>query len=417
MRQKAPPIRTILVGCNGYGEVLLKELLCLQVEGLVDLAAVVDPNHTGPGVQRAEAAGITHYSALIPALQEEKPEWTVVATPIHLHPVATITALEHGAHVLCEKPAAGCWDDAWAMHLAAQAPIGNTHRQVAIGFQWVFSPAVQALRTDLAAGRLGQPQRFASCVLWQREHSYFQRSPWAGQRECAGAIVNDSVLSNATAHHLHLLMHLARPPAEDSVPYSWRAALGRCHAIATCDSGIVDVDYAGIALRHCASHCVEMEWAPLFLLECELGCVHYQPGTGFAFHPHKGGPPIVYGDPEQAPLAKLRHCAQALQRQEVLPSSIAECADHLRLMEAIHSQALPAAQAPNTIHHRNPIDGGESLVVPDLAQHLLACWANEAIPPPSWMSTAQGSIPAITPTTDSATSPLPCGNGPHHTKP
>lgn len=385
------PLRTMLVGCNGYGAALLEELLCLQSEGLLTFQAVVDPDQGGTGSRRALAAGLHYHSRLTPALEQEKPEWVVVATPIHLHAPAVIAALEHGAHVLCEKPAAGCWEDALAMQQAAL----RYGRQLAIGFQWAFAPAVQELRNDLAAGRLGQPRHFASCVLWHRQQKYFRRNNWVGQRQADGQTVNDSILSNATAHHLHLLMHLARRPEITSAPCTWRSALGRTNTIATCDSAVVDVDYADVSLRHCSSHCVEIEWAPLLHLDCELGCVQYHADSGLHFYPRGGSVGITYGDPNQAPFAKLRHCALALRRQEPLPCGIGDCADHLRLMQAIHNQALPTTSGPAQVSLQRTADGSAGIVIPGLAERLLACWANATSTPPSWMTCAMGQVPHL----------------------
>ena len=78
----------------------------------------------------------------------------VVANPLHRPIVEGLLAA--GKHVLCEKPMAPTLEDAQAMVAAADA----SDRQTGIGFVFRRSPAVNAVRDQIASGAIGRPLHF-----------------------------------------------------------------------------------------------------------------------------------------------------------------------------------------------------------------------------------------------------------------
>ena len=78
----------------------------------------------------------------------------VVANPLHREIVEGLLAA--GKHVLCEKPMAPTVEDAEAMVAAA----GASDRQTGIGFVFRRSPAIGAIREQLASGAMGRPLHF-----------------------------------------------------------------------------------------------------------------------------------------------------------------------------------------------------------------------------------------------------------------
>ena len=70
----------------------------------------------------------------------------------HLHREIVEGLLAAGKHVLCEKPLAGSLADADAMVAAAD----RSDRVAAVGYTYRRSPAVEAIRRELAAGTLGE---------------------------------------------------------------------------------------------------------------------------------------------------------------------------------------------------------------------------------------------------------------------
>jgi predicted dehydrogenase len=78
----------------------------------------------------------------------------VVANPLHRQIVEGLLAA--GKHVLCEKPMAPTVTDAEAMVAAAEA----AGRETGIGFVFRRSPAINAIRDQLASGAIGRPLHF-----------------------------------------------------------------------------------------------------------------------------------------------------------------------------------------------------------------------------------------------------------------
>ncbi|TVR40365.1 MAG: gfo/Idh/MocA family oxidoreductase [Planctomycetota bacterium] len=383
MAMQTTAVRVLQVGCGGYGAFILRGLLDLQAEGLVQVVAGVDPAPRGAGAEVLAEAGLKAEADLDQALARHRPELVVIASPIHLHATHAISAMAQGAHVLCEKPAAGNLEDAQAMAAAAR----QYDRWCAIGFQWSYSPAVLQLKADIAAGRLGRPEELASCVLWARAHSYYQRNQWAGRAWLDGRWLGDSILSNATAHHLHHHLFLLGADGAAAAPDRMQAALGRVNAIDTCDSAVVDVMVGDTHIRHCASHAVAVEWAPLMRGRFSEGLLDYRPEAGgFIFQPRQGSA-RVYGDPEAHPHHKLRHCVLALREGTPIPCDVNCASVHLGLVEALqrpHDQGpSPAGEAPAELVGEVPMRGGSGLAVKGLEHGLLRCWANGA-EAPAW---------------------------------
>jgi predicted dehydrogenase len=130
----------------------------------------------------------------------EDPEVDVLdnAGPNGLHAAPTLAAVEAGRHVLCEKPLAPAPAQAWAMWEAAERA-GVVH---GCAYNWRFFPAVQALRSAVQAGELGELLS-VSCdftIPWREAGDSAWRRRDASQR---GGVVGDLM-----AHHIDLVRHL-----------------------------------------------------------------------------------------------------------------------------------------------------------------------------------------------------------------
>jgi predicted dehydrogenase len=127
-------------------------------EGLpeIRLAAIADVNPAFAtdtarrfGFARAEAGW-----EAVAAADDVDVVSVVVANPLHRQIVEGL--LDAGKHVLCEKPMAPTVEDAEAMVAAAKA----SGRETGIGFVFRRSPAIGAIREQLASGAMGRPLHF-----------------------------------------------------------------------------------------------------------------------------------------------------------------------------------------------------------------------------------------------------------------
>jgi predicted dehydrogenase len=145
-------VRTAILGTGFWAQASLIPALAAQPGATV--AAMVD---TVPG-QAARAAalvpGARPFASLDEAAAAAGPfDLVVIATPDRLHPPMVMRALDHGAAVFCEKPLANDAAAAWSLAAAAEAAA----RPATVGYSFRYSPALQALRGDIAAGRYGEP--------------------------------------------------------------------------------------------------------------------------------------------------------------------------------------------------------------------------------------------------------------------
>ncbi|OLL20611.1 MULTISPECIES: Gfo/Idh/MocA family protein [unclassified Rhodococcus (in: high G+C Gram-positive bacteria)] len=122
----------------------------------VDLVAVADANAAVAddtakryGYRRAEYS----WQAIA-----EAPDIDVVSVVVgnHLHREIVEGLLAAGKHVLCEKPLAAAVEDAEAMVAAAAV----AESQSAVGYTYRRAPAIEAIRREVASGRLGEVLHF-----------------------------------------------------------------------------------------------------------------------------------------------------------------------------------------------------------------------------------------------------------------
>jgi predicted dehydrogenase len=130
----------------------------LYGEGLpeVRLVAIADVNQAFAadtarrfGYQRAEGGW-----EAVAAADDVDVVSVVVANPLHRRIVEGLLAA--GKHVLCEKPMVPTVEDAEAMVAAAEA----SGRETGVGFVFRRSPAIAAIRDQIASGAIGRPLHF-----------------------------------------------------------------------------------------------------------------------------------------------------------------------------------------------------------------------------------------------------------------
>ncbi len=85
-------------------------------------------------------------------LQREKLDGVSIVTPDNAHAAAALLALQHGLHVMCEKPLADNLAAARRMAAAAR----RHKRLTAVNFSYRNNPATQQAAALVAAGRLGR---------------------------------------------------------------------------------------------------------------------------------------------------------------------------------------------------------------------------------------------------------------------
>lgn len=140
--------RVALIGLGTMGRNHLRVLA--DLDG-VELAAVcdVDADAVSAASQKHSVPGYTSWDEM---LGSEKLDAAVVAVPTRFHLEAGLAVLEHGLHVLIEKPIASDLDEGRRLVDAAR----RAGRLLAVGHIERFNPAVRELQRRVRGGEIGR---------------------------------------------------------------------------------------------------------------------------------------------------------------------------------------------------------------------------------------------------------------------
>ncbi len=327
-------VRVMLAGIGGYGESYVDALLNLAQGKNIRLVAAVDPSpERCSRLEALKAAGVRLYATLDEALRQGTAELVINATPIHLHRPLTCAALARGANVLCEKPLAATIQEALEMQTATRQAGCFT----AIGYQWSFSDAVQALKADVLAGTFGRPVRLKTFVSWPRTEAYYRRSAWAGALKTrAGEWVLDSPLNNATAHYFNNMLYLlGDAPDTAAAPAEIQAELYRANPVENNDTAMLRCrTTAGTELLFYTSHAVPSVIGPLFAYEFEHAVIEFdacgpdRPGGRRFGARFRDGRVLDYGNPNDTALNKLWQSVDCVRSGATPLCGIEACIPH-----------------------------------------------------------------------------------------
>jgi predicted dehydrogenase len=187
------PIRAGIIGCGDEGQVLLGESNpeYIQFIGFSDIRPsnqkrTYEGEPRGPrvGLKRKygeeEAKRVIKRSAEMGyhddyrnMLRDPDIDMVVIALPLHLHAKATIEALEHDKHVLCEKLMAQTVDECKQMIAASE----RKQRLLAIGHQRHYSVLYDNAVSVVHSGMLGDIRHIRA--LWHRNNTFplYERNP------------------------------------------------------------------------------------------------------------------------------------------------------------------------------------------------------------------------------------------------
>lgn len=199
-RTPQAPLRVAVVGCGAVSQI--HHLPALARSRAARAVALVDRDLTRAG-RLARSWAIARVAGSLSEVVDEV-DAVIVALPNHLHCRLSLEALEHGLHVLVEKPMALNVAEAQSMVAAAS----ERARVLAVGTEFRFVPAYAWVRRVLAAGWLGPPRRFEMRVgvipSWPYASDYLLRRATAG----------GGVLFDFGAHVLDLLLWWLGPPRQ-----------------------------------------------------------------------------------------------------------------------------------------------------------------------------------------------------------
>jgi predicted dehydrogenase len=391
------PVRVLISAIGGYGHYYLQTLLEKVAPDRATLAGVVDPQarqaRAWPWVESRGVPVFDDMEGFYSAGHEA--DLAVIVSPIQFHVPQSCTALEHGSHVLCDKPLGATVQEA-ARLIAARDRAG---RFVMIGYQWSYSTAIQALKGDILAGLFGRPVRFSTLCCWPRHLAYYQRNPWAGRLRDpdTGQWVLDGPANNAMAHFLHNLLYLGGPRTDRSAaPRTVQAECYRAYPIESCDTAVCRVIADdGLEVLLYASHVTEAPIDPRFTLEFESAAVTFDARGGGIVARGQSGTEKRYGAPDDSPQFKKLFDAidasHAIDRSHA-PATVvcgpeAAMAQTLAL-NGVHESVGDPASFPDSMVAAD--HEAERRYVPGLAGTLSRCYDRRQLPAESGIGWARG---------------------------
>lgn len=339
-----------VVGIGGYGAGYVGELLQAPRERGAHLVAVVDPApERCRYLDDIRARGVSIHTSLEGFYSESLADLVVMATPIYLHAPLTLLALARGSSVLCEKPLAATIQDANKMAEAEAGAKGF----VAVGYQWSFSDAIQALKQDVLTGVLGKPLRLKTKAFWARWASYYGRNDWAGRlKTSAGEWILDSPANNAVAHYLHNMFYILGETREESDwPVDVVAELYRANEIESHDTAAIRCHTRnGTELLFYAAHPVTHEVGPTIEYEFEHAVVEYERDKDKILHARfRDGRSKSYGSPDAPRWDKLWQSVGAVRTGDSVACGINASAAHTLCVDGAQESMWRIATFPSEL--------------------------------------------------------------------
>ena len=197
-------IRLGIIGLGGMGTNHANSI----VEGKVPdicLTAVADIRDERLLFAKEHFPGVSTYDDGEKLIDSGECDAILIATPHFFHPHYSIYGLEHGVHVLSEKPAGVYTKQVREMNAAAQ----KSDKVFAIMFNQRTNCIYRKLREMIESGELGAMKRMNWIITdWYRTQAYYDAAGWKATWAGEGG----GVLLNQCPHQLDLLQWLCGMP-------------------------------------------------------------------------------------------------------------------------------------------------------------------------------------------------------------
>jgi UDP-N-acetyl-2-amino-2-deoxyglucuronate dehydrogenase len=187
-------LKSAIIGCGKMAQVHAQALKNIADTELV----AVQSRSNEKAAATAARFGVKAYADIAEMIQQEQVQVVVICTPHPAHREAAVIAMQHGAHVLTEKPLAVSLEDCDAMLKAA----ATYNKQLGMVSQRRFLAPCRRIRQAIDTGKLGTPMLGTVVMYGWRDEKYYGSDPWRGSWAQEGG----GVLVNQAPHQLDLLL-------------------------------------------------------------------------------------------------------------------------------------------------------------------------------------------------------------------
>lgn len=187
------------VGIIGCGTILSVHLDAINDIDWIQIKTVCDIEEdlASKVANTLDCSWTTEYMDL---LEDNEIEVVHILTPHYLHVPMAIEALNHGKHVVLEKPVGIDSKHLKELLKVAQA----TGLTVGVTLQNRFNPTTLKMKEIIESNRLGKFIGSKGILTWCREAEYYDNSKWRGRLETEGG----GLLINQAIHTLDLMEYI-----------------------------------------------------------------------------------------------------------------------------------------------------------------------------------------------------------------
>jgi predicted dehydrogenase len=256
-------------------------------------------------------------------------------------------------------------------------------RAVAVGYQWSWSSAIQALKKDAMDGRFGSAKRLKCLYLWPRDEKYFRRNEWAGKkRDAAGGWVLDSPAQNAMAHDLHNMFYvLGRERHASARPIAVEAELYRANPIENYDTAAMRArTEAGVEILFYATHAPREENGPVFSYEFERAVVRCASRSSGVWAELADGRRKDYGVPDAERMKKLWDSIRNVRSGERPVCGLEAALGQTLCVNGMQDSMPEVRNFPEAMRHVLEGGGTRRVWVEGLDEAFEACYEANALP-------------------------------------
>jgi len=211
------PLRYIIVGTGGFGEVWCKEFLprLTTVGKAKAVAAVdVDPNALLNAQQYLGLPPERCYAELERAFDENPADFAIVVVPPVYHEHVVDVALAHGCNILSEKPMA----DSMAACARIYRKVHAAGKKMAVTMSHRFDQDKQTLEMAVKSGEYGR----LNYVVFRFTCNYRVFGSWGKFRHS----IPDALLIDATVHHFDIIRALCGADGQEVYARTWNPPWG-----------------------------------------------------------------------------------------------------------------------------------------------------------------------------------------------
>jgi len=224
-------VKFAILGCGNIGSRHAAKLQGVVNARLVGVCDVMP--------DRARALGeqyhCPHFLSLEELIKNTDADYINICTPSGLHAEHSISSLEAGFNVLCEKPMALSVADARRMVDAAH----RVNKSLFVVKQNRYNPPVRYIASLIEQGKLGRPLMSTINMYWNRTDAYYASEAWRGTQK-----FERSTLFSQVSHFADLMIYFMGKPIRVA------AFMGRQNhdAIEIDDTGVVSIQFQNGAI-------------------------------------------------------------------------------------------------------------------------------------------------------------------------